>query len=295
VVDEQHEHGADFLKVYDRLPREAYFAILAEARRLGMPVAGHVPGSVSAWEVAAAGQRTIEHQMTIATACSDAGNRRPVNSFAEAIQRQVEAARAFNPARCQLLYDALRRNGTWMVPTFTSKRADGWQNEPEFRADDRLRYFDADARRLIDPPQQTPADLPDPAVARELFAFDQKVVGEMVRAGVGILAGTDSMNPYVFPAFSLHDELALLVDAGLSPLAALQAATSNAAKFMGAVDRYGAVAPGKAADLVLLDADPLADIHNTTRIRAVFLGGKLFDRAALDALLARAEAAAKRP
>jgi imidazolonepropionase-like amidohydrolase len=115
----------------------------------------------------------------------------------------------------------------------------------------------------------------------------------MAHAEVGILAGTDSMNPYVFPAFSLHDELALLVDAGLSPLAALQAATSTAARFMGEVERYGAVAPGKTADLVLLEADPLADIHNTTRIRAVLLGGKLFDRTALDALLTRAEAAAK--
>jgi imidazolonepropionase-like amidohydrolase len=296
VVAEQHEHGADFLKVYDRLPREAYFAILAEAHRLGMPVAGHVPGSVSVWDAVAAGQRTIEHLVGVPTTCSDGEVRsEPVNSYAAVIRRQAEAARAFNPARCQLLYDALRRNGTWVVPTFTSKRADGWQNEPEFRADDRLRYFDADVRRLLDPPRQAPADLPDPAVARELFAFDQKIVGEMARAGVGILAGTDSMNPYVFPAFSLHDELALLVDAGLSPLAALQAATFNAAKFTGAVDRYGAVAAGKAADLVLLDADPLADIHHTTRIRTVFLGGKLFDRAALDALLARAEAAAKLP
>jgi imidazolonepropionase-like amidohydrolase len=182
-----------------------------------------------------------------------------------------------------------------VVPTFTAKRADGWQNEPEFRADDRLRYFDADARRSIDPRRNTPADLPDPAAARELFVFDQKIVGEMARAGVGILAGTDSMNPYVFPAFSLHDELVLLVDAGLSPLAALQAATSNAARFMGASDRYGAVAPAKAADLVLLDADPLTDIHNTSRIRAVFLGGKHFDRTALDRLLSGAEAAAKLP
>jgi hypothetical protein len=261
-----------------------------------MPVAGHVPGSVSAWEAIAAGQRTIEHQMTVATACSDADGRfGPILSFADVIRQQVEAARAFNPARCQLLYEALRRNGTWVVPTFTAKRADGWQNEPEFRADDRLRYFDADARRSIDPRRNTPADLPDPAAARELFVFDQKIVGEMARAGVGILAGTDSMNPYVFPAFSLHDELVLLVDAGLSPLAALQAATSNAARFMGASDRYGAVAPAKAADLVLLDADPLTDIHNTSRIRAVFLGGKHFDRTALDRLLSGAEAAAKLP
>jgi imidazolonepropionase-like amidohydrolase len=120
---------------------------------------------------------------------------------------------------------------------------------------------------------------------REYFAFDKRLVGELFRAGVPMLAGTDAGNPYCFPGFSLHDELAMRVESGVSPLGALQAATRNAALFMGAADKYGSVKPGMAADLVLLDADPLIDIHNTARISAVFLGGKLFDRAALDGLL----------
>jgi imidazolonepropionase-like amidohydrolase len=97
------------------------------------------------------------------------------------------------------------------------------------------------------------------------------------------------MNPQCFPGFGIHDELALLVDAGLSPLAALQAATRNAAEFMGQLDRRGTVEVGKAADLVLLDKDPLADIHNARSIQAVVLGGKLYPRAALDAMLAKAQ------
>jgi Amidohydrolase family/Domain of unknown function (DUF4440) len=107
-----------------------------------------------------------------------------------------------------------------------------------------------------------------------------------------MLAGTDVGNPFCFPGFSLHDELALLVESGLTPLAALQSATSNPAMFMNAADRYGSIARGKIADLVLLDADPLQDIHNTTKIRAVFVAGKEFDRAALDSILRVAEAAA---
>jgi imidazolonepropionase-like amidohydrolase len=115
----------------------------------------------------------------------------------------------------------------------------------------------------------------------------------MHRQGVRFLAGTDLVNAYIFPGFSLHDELTLLVKAGLSNLEALQAATWNAVLFMNASDKYGSVAPGKIADLVLLDADPLKDIHNTTRISEVFLSGKEFDRAALDKVLRYAEAAAK--
>jgi imidazolonepropionase-like amidohydrolase len=107
----------------------------------------------------------------------------------------------------------------------------------------------------------------------------------MFRAGVPLLAGTDAMNPFCFPGFSLHDELALLVESGLTPLAALQAATMRPAEFLGRTNQLGLIAPGKRADLVLLSADPLADIHNTTQIQAVWLQGKYFDRPALDRLL----------
>ena len=119
-----------------------------------------------------------------------------------------------------------------------------------------------------------------------------EIASEMHRQGVRFLAGTDLVNAYIFPGFSLHDELGLLVKAGLSNLEALQAATSNAAIFINATDNYGSVAPGKIADLVLLDADPLTDIHNTTRISGVFLSGRYLDRAALDKFLKEAEAAA---
>ena len=133
----------------------------------------------------------------------------------------------------------------------------------------------------------------DFAVSRNLFTYDQKLVGEMFRAGVPMLAGTDAGNPYCFPGFSLHDELALLVESGVSSLGALQAATRSAAIFMDAADKYGSVTPGRIADLVLLAADPLADIHNTTKIAEV-LSGKEFDRTALDQMLKTAEALAKR-
>ncbi|HYK39241.1 MAG TPA: amidohydrolase family protein, partial [Candidatus Eremiobacteraceae bacterium] len=114
------------------------------------------------------------------------------------------------------------------------------------------------------------------------------------RDGVQFLAGTDCLIPYVFPGFSVHDEIALFTQAGLTPLQALQTATLNPARFLRIANSEGTVETGKAANLVLLDANPLQDIHNTTRIFAVVVRGKLLDRKALDALLQQAaDAAAK--
>ena len=109
---------------------------------------------------------------------------------------------------------------------------------------------------------------------KKTFQKEVELVGAMSRAGVGILAGTDVSNPFCFPGFSLHDELALLVQAGLTPMQALQAATLNAARFMGREADLGTVQKGRIADLVLLDANPLDDISNTRKINAVVFGGR---------------------
>jgi predicted amidohydrolase YtcJ len=129
-------------------------------------------------------------------------------------------------------------------------------------------------------------------VRRDVFSAERKLAGKLFRAGVPMLAGTDVGNPFCFPGFSLHDELALLVESGVTPLGALQMATLNPAQFMHATDKYGSVTPGNVADLVLLDADPLQDIHNTTKISEVFLEGKEYDRAVLDQILTSAEKSA---
>jgi imidazolonepropionase-like amidohydrolase len=117
----------------------------------------------------------------------------------------------------------------------------------------------------------------------------------MHRAGLLFLAGTDAgwVQPYVYAGFSLHDELALFVRAGLTPMESLQTATINPARFLGLEKDLGTIEKGKVANFVLLDADPVSDIHNTTKISAVFLAGKEYDRPALDQILRSAEAAAK--
>jgi hypothetical protein len=204
----------------------------------------------------------------------------------------MEAYQTYDESKCQRLVAEFRRNGTWLVPTLVVFRSAVFSNDPQFRNDDRLRYFSGHIRNSLEKhfvSDRSNFDAEDFAVERELLNRRKWLVGNLFRAGVPLLAGTDTPNPFCFPGFGLHDELALMVESGVTPLGALQAATLNPALFLDATDKYGSVARGKIADLVLLDADPLKDIHNTTKISEVFLNGKEYDRAALDHILKNAQ------
>jgi hypothetical protein len=297
AVDEQVRNGADFIKIDSMLSRDAYFAIIDEAKKKHIDVEGHVPRRISIWEATDAKQKSIEHLNGIGIGCSSREEelwpKVVAAKSAEEVDRLiVEAAHSYDDEKCRRLFAEFKRNKSWPVPTLTVSRSFASLNDPKFTTDERTKYFGGEARRWLvadDDFRLKGKSDENFKLKREYFAFDKRLVGELFRAGVPMLAGTDVGNPYCFPGFSLHDELAMRVEAGVSPLAALQAATRNAALFMGVSDKYGAVKPGMVADLVLLDADPLIDIHNTARISAVFLGGKVFDRAALDGLLSQAE------
>jgi imidazolonepropionase-like amidohydrolase len=148
-------------------------------------------------------------------------------------------------------------------------------------------------RRFTD--EMMPDLLRDPlALRQEYFARNLHMVGALHHAGVPFMAGTDTApGVYIMPGFSLHDELANFVEAGFTPMEALQTATSNPAKFLGMEESMGSIDPGKSADVVLLSANPLEDIRNSKQISAVIAQGRLFDRAALDQILVKVEAAAK--
>ena len=299
AVDLYAQRGADFIKVYSRLTRSAYFAIADEARARGIPYAGHVPYAIRVSEASAAGQKSVEHLMGIALGTSsqeDALFADQPRTHAERNRSELRADESYDDMKAQALFAEFLKNGTWQCPTLTVLQAESRLDDPQFTSDGRLKYVPLRLRRSWDPRNDfrfktmTAADF---AVARQLFQHDLELVGRLYRAGVGIIAGTDTMNPFIFPGFSLHDELALLVQAGLPPAEALKAATSSAARFMGQLDRRGTVERGKIADLVLLDRDPLADIHNTQSIRAVVLGGQLIPRARIDRMLAQAESFAQ--
>lgn len=307
VVDSLIDGGVGYLKVYSGLTREVYFAIAAEARRRGVPFAGHVPASVTHAEASDAGQRSFEHLLNAPRNCSaelqdleNAPQRRdPAISpdSAAALERvaTLAALARFDVRSCRPLFDRFVRNRTWQVPTLTVLRLSYARADSATLADARLRYVSSQSMRewhATSPSMARPMIPQERMLQLERYRVRQRILGAMHAAGVPILAGTDLHNPYIYPGFSLHDELELLVESGLPPLAALRAATLNPALYFGATDSLGTVAPGKLADLVLLDADPLADIRNTRKIQAVVLDGRLLDRAALDALLVAAERAA---
>ena len=298
VVRSQQREGADFIKVYSHLPRDAYFAIADEAKRLGIPFAGHVTIAITAAEASDAGQRSIEHLTGVALGCS---------SVEPELMREVERTIAsrgwaaasvlergagalidstYDAARCRSLAERFVRNETWQVPTLTVRYNMTHLDDPALESDPRLRFVPHFVRqRWYDRVETIDRGTARAAAQQAQYRREVAIVGQLFRAGVPILAGTDELNPYCLPGFSLHDELARLVDAGLTPLGALQAATLNPARFLHATDSLGTVSAGKVADLVLLDADPLADIRNVSRIAAVVINGRLIDAAERERLL----------
>jgi imidazolonepropionase-like amidohydrolase len=268
-VRKAKQSGPDFIKVHDNLARAAYFAVIEEAKRVGLPVEGHTPVSVTAEEVSQAGQKSIEHLTGLAPAEAD-------------------------HATAERLFALFRKNQTWQCPTLIMRHNYALLDDSSLAADPRLKYAKPSWRarwlRMTKEAGAWPAG--EGARRRETIRKEDALVAEMQRAGVGILAGTDDANPYVLPGFGLHDELTLLVKAGLTPMEALRAATFNPAKFLGLSGSLGTVERRKRADLVLLDANPLADISNTKKIAAVIAGGRYLPRESLDKILADVEAAA---
>jgi imidazolonepropionase-like amidohydrolase len=290
AVRDLKNKGVDFIKVYSSLPRDSYFAVADEARKIGIPFLGHVPYAVTAVEASNAGQRSMEHLLEVDVATSNeeaAIKAEEADAMAHGHGYLVDAARlrsSYDSAKAKALFALLRRNNTWQVPTLLVVYKAGQAASENMSTDSLLVYI---PKGLRDYWMSFPVDIN--AKEGAVYGFRSDLVGHLNRAGVSLLAGSDCPNAFVYPGFAIHQELQLLVRAGLTPTEALRAATINAARFLGVTDSLGVVAPGKIADLVLLDANPLTDISNTQRIRAVIQGGRVLNRASLDQILARAK------
>ncbi len=264
VIDSLKAAGDAFVKYHeDGGDRDIFFALVHEAKRVGLPLVGH-KADVTEIELSDSGQRSLEHINEVRLPCWFAADSSPSATL---------------PQECATMAEHFVRNGTWFAPTLV--RFDPFNNFHSYTRGCR--------------PDSLPASHPllDAAVVAgtnwERFQVFVRALGRMHRAGIQMLAGSDGGTGVPILGCALHVELALMVDAGFTPLEALQTATLNAAKFFNATDSLGTVAPGKLADLDLLDANPLVDIHNTKKIRGVMVNGHYFDRAALDALTAQAK------
>src|SRR5271154_1881906 len=301
AVRDLKERGADFIKIISLPSREAFFAVADEAAKQRISFVGHLPAQIGALEASNAGMRGIEHlfysEFVLSLSSEEVGLRRRLTQAqakrdyggAEAIRHEAEAT--YSAEKAATLFAALKKNGTWVTPTLASLDI---TSHPELsRTDDPELAFvpPAMAKEWRNSLDEARTKQYAASLARQT-AEDWKLTGELHRAGVRLLVGSDSLDPYVFPGESLHQELAELVRAGFTPAEALQAATGGAAEFLGREREFGAVETGKLADLVLLDANPLEDIANTRKIFAVIRNGQYLDKAALDAMLGKAKAAA---
>ncbi len=306
--------GAEFLKVYSKVPAAAYAALMDEAARLGVRVEGHVPDTVSWLSVASDGrQRSIEHlwglprwvasnaeDLTARTALFYEGvnwdSTLTPEQQARTVELQNEAYDRYDPVRFAAMVRDLARNRVWQSPTLVMWETRIREADPESAGDTRLAYLPAWMRDYWQ--AKVAADGNDAPAARALserrHRFNLDRVREMHAAGVPILAGTDSPLPYVLPGWSLHEELELLVEAGLTPTEALRAATSSVGEFIGRVD-VGRVREGALADLLIIEADPREDIRNTRRINTIIIAGQAIDAAAREEAFERLRRRAATP
>jgi imidazolonepropionase-like amidohydrolase len=241
AVHDLKAKGVDFIKVHNALAPENFFALMDEAKKEHISVAVHLPKDVSSAEASDAGVASLEH---VETLYENALWRK--GATAKTVEQGVDEILG---STGQELFQRFVKNGTWYVPTLVAYERGFvlWSNDPE-SLQPRLKIHEKNI----------------------------EVIRKMHKAGVQIMAGTDFSDWAIVPGIDLHNELALLVEAGFTPMEALQAATLNPATFLGKTDSYGTIQAGRAADLVLLDMNPLEDISHTRKIRAVVLGGKFY-------------------
>lgn len=273
--------GVDQIKVYSMLTAEAYKAAIDEAGKQGLKAVGHIPHRVTLDDAIDAGQATIEHlegfDVLIAEA---AGEKVPLpRSYRDGFTRWGLYPKA-DKAKLRETYRRLRKAGVAMCPTIVVMQGIGRVSDSD--ADDSwLEFVPAFLKGMWKREGYKRMS----TGAKRTVPLMQQVVAELHEAGVTLLCGTDLANPYVIPGHSLHEEMALFQEAGVPAAAVLRSATITPAEVFGVADRLGTVEPGKTASLVLVEANPLADVRNARKIDAVFLRGKYFDRDALDELL----------
>jgi len=295
----QVAQGADFIKVFSNLDSACFFTIAKVATQLDVPFSGHVPRMVPIADALDAGMLTSEHLLGL----TDLGYSEQAMKYRDSLYdagNQAEAIRwGFESFDLEVLNEKLQSldlSAHWFSPTMVTNRGVRFMQDSVFTADPRVSYLPdymtADWKPIGTMGSQR--RMQSLAEMKQLYEREVRILKSLIENNAQIIAGTDYPNPWAFPGFSMHDELEIYVQAGMTPLQALQTATLNPAKVM-KNNRIGSIHEGKVASLVLLNSNPLEDINAIREIETVVLRGKVFDRSALDEMLAHAKEKAALP
>jgi imidazolonepropionase-like amidohydrolase len=274
TVDMLRSSGVEFIKIQDAIPHDIYLAVAEQSRKDGLPFVGHIPPTILPEEASDLGQHSIEHlggrfwgllvgaskdesalhaeELQMYDDILNALNRHsppPLTNMQAAFTKRL--VESYDPNKASALMSRFKKNDTWQCPTLVVLHT-LWAGNAQYSPEDLL-------------------------WADRLITKNAAFIPLMQKSGIGLLAGTDL--PPDAKGGTIHDELAALVDAGLTPMQALQTATTQPARFLERSHSLGTIEVGKTANLVLLDANPLDDIHNTARISAVILHGHIVSTA----------------
>jgi imidazolonepropionase-like amidohydrolase len=253
-----------------------------------------VPDSVRASEMSEAGMHSFEHLIGIFEGSSPLEDQ-----FLKGDKTEARFLASYDPERAATLARLLAKNQTWQCPTLVWERGGNLIDATDFSKDPRAKYVPAywknQTWKKFTEQVESEFNTDDLDTRRKFLEKELEVVQLLHKAGVPFLAGTDTPpGVYIFPGFSLHEELQRFVAAGFTPLEALQTATINPARFFQLEDQLGTIENGKVADLVFLDGNPLADIGNSQKVSGVVVNGRFLSRSDLQKMLQGVEETAKK-
>ncbi|MEQ9593373.1 MAG: amidohydrolase family protein [Cyclobacteriaceae bacterium] len=293
AFDSLQKLKVDFVKITDNtISSEIYLECLKEAKMRKMKISGHIPFALTLEQVSDAGLASVEH-LGYALRAGSPQREEVMKKVAEGKMSPADATQifieSFDASLASDAYAKIAANGTAITPTLKISKTLAYLDKDDHSRDEYLSYVGPGLVKTYEGRVIRAAQADEAEIAQRHARYEKvkTLLPLLHQAGVMILAGTDSgyLNSFVYPGLALHEELILFVEAGLTPLQALQASILSGPKYLGAQDQFGTLETGKSGDVLILNGNPLEDISSTQDISTVILRGKIYNRQSLDSIL----------
>ena len=303
-IDLLHSQGVDLLKAYEMLTPDQFATVIEKAKEKGLKVTGHVPLSMDVIAASNGGLNSMEHMRNLELSMAsnadellaqrkkllEEGKGKPGGVLRSSIHQaqRATAIQNYDEEKAAAVLEVLATNQTWQIPTMalntlrTTKpfRKQAWQESFQYLPDTISSQWNKTIDFMIDSSEVSDFQ-------RQHADWMMNMIKKVHESEIGIMAGTDTPIGFLTPGYSLHEEMNVLVEAGISPIEVLKSATYNPAAYFNMENELGSIKETFLADLLILDANPLEDINNTLKIKSVIRNGELHDRLALDKILER--------